>query len=332
MSVMVQDAAPQVDFGRPLTRALLRPELPALAFIAVMVTVFAATAHGFFTTANLQQILAQVAIIGIIALGVNQVVLAGEIDVSVGSALAICAWAAGSVAVDHGGLLLPLVTAVGLGAAIGLVNGFLVVKARIPSIIVTLAMLTALRGGELVFNSIGIAGVPSSSRALGNGSVLGVDAAVVVLLVAVVVVGLLMRHTAWGREVPAVGGNRRAARQAGLPIDAIRWATFLLTGLCVGLAAIVYVGQVAAVQSNAATGLELEVLAAVVIGGTSITGGRGSVAAALVGAVLIGTMLNGMNLLGIVERWQNVFTGGVILLAVASDVVRRRMLRRFVVS
>ncbi len=333
MSVVTEDVRRGgVDFGRPLTRALLRPELPAIVFVGVLIAVFAAIAHGFFTAANLEQILEQVAILGIIALGVNQVILAGEIDVSVGSGLAFCGWAAGSVAVHHGGLALPLLTALGLGAAIGLVNGLLVVKARIPSIIVTLAMLYALRGAGNVFNSIGIAGVPNSSRTLGSGSVLGINVQVVVLLAALAIVALLMSHTRLGREVAAVGGNRHAARHAGLPIDAVRLATFVLTGLCVGLAAMVYIGQVAAVQSNAATGLELQVIAAVVIGGTSIVGGRGSTFSALVGAVVIGTMLDGMNLLGIVERWQNVFIGAVILLAVASEVVRRRLVRRLVIS
>jgi ribose/xylose/arabinose/galactoside ABC-type transport system permease subunit len=150
--------------------------------------------------------------------------------------------------------------------------------------------------------------------------VLGLNVDVIVLLAAFVAVATVMHHTPWGRETAAVGGNRRAALLAGLPTNSIRVATFVLTGLCVGLAALVYIGQVDAVQASTGSDLVLSVVAAVVIGGTSITGGRGSTFAALVGAVLIGTMLNGMSLLGIVERWQDVFTGGVVLLAVGSDV------------
>jgi ribose/xylose/arabinose/galactoside ABC-type transport system permease subunit len=329
MSIAVADARQkQADFGRPLTRCLLRPELPALAFVVVLVVVFGVAAHGFLTWSNFEAILEQSAIIGVIALGLNQVILAGEIDVSVGSGLAFCAWAAGSVAVHSGGFVVPLVVAVGIGSAVGVVNGLLVVTARIPSIIVTLGMLYALRGAEQVFNSVGISGVPSATRILGRGDVLGINVEIVVLLVGFAVIAALMAHTRWGREVPAVGGNRRAARRAGLPIDGIRFATFVLTGACVGLAAMVYLGQLAAVQSATGTGLELQVIAAVVVGGTSIVGGRGSTLAALVGSVLFAAMLNGMNLLGIVERWQDVFTGAVILLAVGSDVVRRRVLSR----
>ena len=332
MSVELTGTRGGVDFDRPLIRALLRPELPVLAFTGVLILALAPTAQGFLTTANLQQILSSVAVLAIVALGLNQVILAGEIDISVGSGLAICAWAAGSVGLAYGSPALTLLTAVGLGTAIGLVNGVLIVKGRIPSIIVTLAMLNVLRGLELVFNSVGVAGVPENSRIFGNGTVLGLDAQVVVLVAAFAIVELLMRHTSWGRDVAAVGGNRRAARQAGLSVDGIRFLTFGLTGLCVGIAAMVHIGEVAAVQSNTGTGFELQVIAAVVIGGTSIMGGRGSTLGPVVGAILIGTMLNGMSLLGIAERWQSVFTGGVILLAIASDVVRGRLLRRLVDS
>jgi ribose/xylose/arabinose/galactoside ABC-type transport system permease subunit len=313
---------------RPLVRLMFRPEFPALIFLFVLIAFFASIAQGFFTAANLQQILVQTSIVGIMALGLNQVVLAGEIDVSVGSNLAVCAWAAGTVAVSEGGLALPTAVALGLGAFVGLINGLLVVAARIPSIIVTLATLYGLQGFEEVFNSVGIAGIPSSSRGFGAGTVLGLNVDVVVLLATFAVVSTVMRHTPWGREAAAVGGNRRAALLAGLPTNSIRLASFVLTGLCVGLAALVYIGQVDAVQASAGSDLVLSVVASVVIGGTSITGGRGSTFAALVGAVLMGTMLNGMSLLGIVERWQDVFTGAVVLLAVGSDVVRQRIVGR----
>jgi ribose/xylose/arabinose/galactoside ABC-type transport system permease subunit len=313
-------------------RLLLRPELPALIFFCVLVAVFTPIAPGFLTAQNLQQVIVQVAIIGIIAAGVNQVILAGEIDVSVGSGLALCAWASGSVALSRGGILLPLLVSLGVGAGIGVINGLLTVKARIPSIIVTLGMLYAIRGVENVLNAVGLSGIPMSSRGMGLGSILGVNVEVIVFVLVFAVVAVIMRHTAWGRETPAVGGNRRAARHDGVNINGIRFGTFILSGLCVGVAAMVYVGQVAAVQSGAETGLELQVIAAVVIGGTSISGGRGSTLAAVAGAIVIGTMLDGMSLLGIVERWQDVFTGGVILFAVGSDVVRRRLVGRLVGS
>ncbi|MGH2866842.1 MAG: ABC transporter permease, partial [Solirubrobacteraceae bacterium] len=241
-------------FRRPIVRLLLRPELPSLVFLVVLVVVFSVTAQGFLTGANVQQIFEQVAILGIVALGLNQVILAGEIDVSMGSLLAVCAATAASVSNHVGGLVAPLAVSLAIGGAAGLLNGLLVTKARIPSIIVTLAGLYALRGAEQVLNAIGIDSVPPGVQGLGSGHILGLDSAVSVLVLCFVGVYLISRHTTWGREVSAVGGNRSAARMAGLRVDRVRLWAFVLVGLCVGLAAMVYIGEVGAVQSNAETG------------------------------------------------------------------------------
>jgi len=141
-----------------------------------------------------------------------------------------------------------------------------------------------------------------------------------------VVMTVVNRHTGWGRNVFAVGGNRKAARLAGLPINRTRFLTFLLVGLFVGIAATVFLGRAGTVQSNTGAGLELQVVASVVIGGTSIAGGRGSSLAAVTGAVLIGVILNGMILMRVPGIWQNVVLGGLILLAVSTDSLRRRIL------
>jgi ribose/xylose/arabinose/galactoside ABC-type transport system permease subunit len=318
--------------GATLSRIVHRPELPAAVFIALMTVAFATTAENFLTISNLQQILEQVAVVGLIAIGLNFVVLTGEIDISVGSSLAVTATLAATVANDVGGWLWPLATAILAGCLIGLVNGLLVTVARIPSIIVTLGMLHVLRGGEMVFNASGIQSVPQEARALGTGEQLGVNTAVLTLLLVFGVMLLVSRQTSWGRDLEAVGGNVRAARTAGLAVTRTKVIAFVVLGACVGVATMVYIGQLDAVQSNAGYGLELSVIAAVIIGGTSITGGRGSVASALVGALFVGIMVNGMNLLGIVERWQDVFTGGVILLALASDAVRIRLVNRMVTA
>jgi len=134
------------------------------------------------------------------------------------------------------------------------------------------------------------------------------------------------RHSTWGRNVFAVGGNRRAARFAGLPIERTRFLAFVLVGVFVGIASMIYLGRAGSVQTNTGTGLELQVVAAVVIGGTSIAGGRGSTLAALTGAVIIGVILNGLILLGVPGIWQQGVLGALILLAVATDVLRRRLL------
>ncbi len=240
--------------------------------------------------------------------------------------LGLCAVAAGAVAVSAGGLILPLLAGVAVGAVAGAVNGLLVTAGRIPSIIVTLGMLYALRGAILlVTGGTWITGVPDQTRVLGTGAVAGIQLPIVILLVLFVVMELVSRHSTWGRNVFAVGGNRRAARFAGLPIDRTRFLAFVLVGVFVGIASVIYLGRAGSVQTNTGTGLELQVVAAVVIGGTSISGGRGSSLAALTGAVLIGVILNGLILLGVPGIWQQAVLGALILLAVATDVVRRRL-------
>ena len=310
-----------------LRRFIARPEAPALVFLAVLLVVFSLSSDKFLSGSNLESILTSVAVLGTIALAVNQVILAGEIDISTGSMMGLCAVAAGAVATSTGGLILPLLSGVAVGALAGAVNGLLVTAGRIPSIIVTLGMLYALRGVILlVTGGTWITGVPDEARVLGTGSVLGISVPVLVLLGLFVVMEAVSRHSTWGRNVFAVGGNRRAARFAGLPIERTRFLAFELVGVFVGIASVIYQGRTGSVQTNTGTGLELQVVAAVVIGGTSIAGGRGSTLAALTGAVIIGVILNGLILLGVPGIWQQGVLGALILLAVATDVLRRRLL------
>lgn len=315
-------------WGDAFRRFVTRPEAPALIFLAVLLLVFSLSSDKFLSGSNLESIVISVAVLGTIALAVNQVILAGEIDISTGSMMGLCAVAAGAVATSTGGLILPLLTGVAVGALAGAVNGFLVTVGRIPSIIVTLGMLYALRGVILlVTGGTWITGIPPETRVLGTGSVFSIGVPVIVLLVLFVVMEVVSRHSTWGRNVFAVGGNRRAARLAGLPIDRTRFLAFVLVGVFVGIASMIYLGRAGSVQTNTGTGLELQVVAAVVIGGTSIAGGRGSTLAALTGAVIIGVILNGLILLGVPGIWQQAVLGALILLAVATDVLRRRLLR-----
>ena len=308
-------------------RWLVRPEAPALVFLAVLLAAFSLSSDKFLSATNLEAIVISVAVLGTIALAVNQVILCGEIDISTGSMMGLCAVAAGAVATSTGGLVLPLLAGVAVGALAGAVNGVLVTLGRIPSIIVTLGMLYALRGVILlVTGGTWITGIPSETRVFGTGSVLGIEVPVLILLTLFVVMELVSRHSTWGRNVFAVGGNRRAARFAGLPIERVRFFAFVLVGVFVGIASLIYLGRAGSVQTNTGTGLELQVVAAVVIGGTSISGGRGSSLAALTGAVLIGVILNGLILLGVPGIWQDAVLGALILLAVATDVLRRRLI------
>src|SRR3712207_2224980 len=220
--------------GAAFRRWLVRPEAPALVFLAVLVVAFSISSDKFLSGSNFESIVISVAVLGTIALAVNQVILCGEIDISTGSMMGLCAVAAGAVATSTGGLILPLLAGVAAGALAGAVNGLLVTLGRIPSIIVTLGMLYALRGVILlVTGGTWITGVPEEARVLGTGSVLGIEYPVLVLLALFVVMEAVSRHSTWGRNVFAVGGNRRASRLAGLPIDRVRFFAFVLVGVFV---------------------------------------------------------------------------------------------------
>ena len=313
--------------GAVVRRFLVRPEAPALAFLVVLLVVFTLANDRFLTASNLESIVDSVAVLGVVALAVNQVVLCGEIDISTGSMLGLCAIAAGAVSLSTGGLFLPLLAGVAVGGLAGALNGALVTLGRIPAIIVTLGMLYALRGVILlVTGGTWITGVPEATRFLGTGKVLGISVPMIILFGLFVVMELVNRHSTWGRNVFAVGGNRLAARFAGLSVNRVRFLAFALVGVFVGIASLIYVGRAGSVQTNTGIGLELQAVAAVVIGGTSISGGRGSSLAALTGAVLIGVILNGLILLGVPGIWQDAVLGGLILLAVATDVLRRRLI------
>jgi ribose/xylose/arabinose/galactoside ABC-type transport system permease subunit len=324
---MTSEAAAHAEGGTRFRRILGRPEAPALVFLVLLVVAFSVLSDKFLSVSNLESILTSVAVLGVIALAVNQVVLCGEIDISTGSMLGLCAVAGGAVATSAGGFVLPLVAAVATGALCGAINGTLVTLGRIPSIIVTLGMLYALRGVILlVTGGTWITGVPNDSRVLGMGNVLGLSVPVIILFGLFLMMEVVGRHSTWGRNVYAVGGNRRAARFAGLPTDRVRFLAFVLVGVFVGVASMIYMGRAGSVQTNTGTGLELQVVAAVVIGGTSISGGRGSPLASLTGAILIGVILNGLVLVGVPGIWQQAVLGALILLAVTTDVVRRRLL------
>jgi len=300
---------------------LRRPEIASSAFLFLLVILLAVTVPAFRTSGNLQGIVSTVAVTGVVALAVNQVILCGEIDISTGSALGLTAAVAGAVAVHTGGVVAPLAAAMAVGLVVGIINGLLSTVARIPSIIVTLGTLNVIRGGLLdkfggtVFNP------PKSSQLLGGGIT-----SIVVLLLLALIFGFINTHTTWGRNVFAVGGNPRAAKLAGLSAGRVQFFCFIAVGLCVGIASLIYLGQVGQIQATAGTGFELQVIAAVVVGGTSITGGRGSTVAPLVGAVLIGVILNALTLLGVAGTWQDFVVGALILLAISADAVRRRIL------
>ncbi len=313
---------------RRLPRWVARPELAPLAFLALVAAVLSITTPAFLALDNLISIVAQVAVVGTVALACNTVILAGEIDVSTGSLLAACSLTFGAVANYTGGVLMPALAAVMLGACIGGLNGLLVTVGRIPSIIATLGMLLMLRGILLVKAAVGVIALPDASRALGLTFLAGIPVPVLILVGVYVLAELFMRNTTVGRDVLAIGSNGRAAAFIGLPIARVKLLCFTLTGISCGVASGVFFGQIGQLQATAATGFELRVIAAVVLGGTSITGGRGSVVAPVLGAILVGVILNALTLNAVPETFEQFILGLLILAAICLDAIRHRIASR----
>lgn len=304
-----------------------RREVSVAIAIGALAVILLAIAPGFFEPANLLNVfLANVPVL-IIAIGMTLVVLTGQIDISVGSMFAICGVMAGWLAVV--GVPMPLV-AVGTcvtGIILGSLNGVLVGYARIPSIVATLATMVALRDG-LTWTTQGawIQGLPASFQWLGTSQ------AVYPLLVALVAAALAagfawgLRSLPAGRGVYATGSNPDAARLAGLRTNTITFGVFALLGGLTGLAALVNSVRFNQIPSNAGLGLELKVIAAVVIGGAAIRGGRGTIAGTLLGVALLSLIGPALTFLGVSAYWERAIQGAIILAAVALDAARAQPL------
>ncbi|MFI5248797.1 MAG: ABC transporter permease [Gemmatimonadales bacterium] len=293
-----------------------------------------AFAAAFFSLGNLVNVALSIAVIGILGAGMTAVILIGGIDLSVGSGIAlagvVAALAAHAAGGDGaGGSLVAagaaVVAALAVGAIGGGITGLAVSRLRAPSFLVTLALLSIERGLAFLFSSgQAVSDLPAGFNWLGQGILLGVP--VPVWLTAACFGGgwFVLSRTVWGRWIYALGGNESAAWLAGIDTRAVALGTYVGNGLLVGLAAVVLTARLGAAVPNAGAGYELDVIAAVVVGGTSLTGGRGTVLGTLAGAVCIGTLDNALNLANVDPYMQRVVVGVVILLAVLGERIRSR--------
>lgn len=295
-------------------------ELILLALIVFLVF----TAPGFASLANTLNVLRTVAMLGIIAFGMTAVIIAGEIDLSVGAgaALAGCivAWFGETYADAWGGT-----AALGVGfiaaLIVGFTTGFMTGKFRqwfnVPSFISTLALFTALRGAaNLITGGFPLSNLPPSFNFFGGGYLLGIPFPVYLFALTFVGMHFLMNHTAFGREVYAVGGNMEAARLSGIDVWKVKSLTLALTGVLTAVSGTLIASQIGSGTGTTATGMELDVIAAVIIGGTSLFGGKGRIWGTFVGVIFLGCISNGMTLLNVSEYWQYVVRGAIILGAV----------------
>jgi len=291
----------------------------ALAFLA-LVAALALLSPSFLSTSNLLNVLRQIAVNALLAFGMTTVILGAGIDLSVGSVLALSGALAGGLSVAGWPPALAMGAALLAGALMGLFNGLFVAYAGIAPFIATLGGLTIFRGVTLVYtDGRPITGLPEAFDLLGNGVWLGVPVPVWVMLAFLGVTHVLLRFTALGRTIYAVGGNEEAARLSGIPVVQVKLFTYAYSGLAAALGALVLTGRLNSAQPTAGAGFELDAIAAVVVGGTSLFGGRGGVTGTFLGAAIIGVLNNGMNLLDVSAFYQQIVKGGVILGALLVD-------------
>ncbi len=287
-----------------------------LAFIA-MTLVLSFLSDRFLTVGNVTNVLRQISVNALLAFGMTVVIIGAGIDLSVGSLLAFAGAIAAGTAVAGIDPILSILLGLLTGVALGAFNGAFVAYGRIAPFIVTLAGLTIFRGMTLVYTGgRPISGLPEAYYVLGNETFLGLPIPVWITLLFLLLTHFILRHTSLGRSVYAVGGNEEAAHLSGIRVARVKLFTYAYSGLAAGLAALVFTGRLNSAQPTAGTGYELDAIAAVVVGGTSLAGGRGNVWGTLLGALIIGVLNNGMNLLNVSSFYQQIVKGGVILAAV----------------
>ncbi len=300
----------------------------ALGLLVLSIGLWIATPY-FATTANLANVAEQSAIVGVIAVGMTFVILTGGIDLSVGSLVALAGIVIGA-AVQRG---MPAMVAVPLGvlasSAAGALNGLMITRGNLPPFIATLGMMSVARGAALMLSDgRPISGFPAGLRALATERVFGVPGPVMLMLALYAFAYFVLTRTVLGRYMYAIGGNEEATALAGVNVKLWKTLVYAISGLSAGLCATLLVARLNSAQPIAGIGYELDAIAAVVIGGTSLLGGSGSVIGTLIGALIMSVLRNGLNLLGVSSYLQQVAIGVVIIAAVLIDMALRRRVQR----
>jgi len=304
-------------------RFSLRRYFPVILFLALC-AFFGLLSPRFLTTANFAIVLQQTVVLLVAALGMTFVIIAGSIDLSVGSIVAIAALVAASLSSDLG--IWAIFPAMLVGTLAGLLNGLIFAKGKVPSFMVTLGTLVAYRGVVLYFTRgapVEITNVVFLRTYSGRTADIP-NAAIIALLVAIIAF-IIFNYTVFGREVRAVGGGERVAVLTGIKVDRVKILVFTLSGLLCGLAGLLQSARVYAATAQLGQGLELDVIAAVVVGGTPLTGGVGSIQGTVLGALIITILSNGMNMLGVDPYIQNIVKGIVLVAAVFVTIDRAKI-------
>lgn len=307
-------------------------KLQALWMLLVVGIVLSFASPVFATSSNLFNVALATSVTALLAVGQTFVIILAEIDLSVGSVLSFSA-AVTALVLQHHSTAVGIIVGLGVGAGVGLVNGLLVTKTKMPSFIVTLAMLSIMAGLSLqITQGNPIAVSDFNFQNIGQARIGGVPVPVWIMVAVFIVFGVLLARTRFGRYIYATGDNPEAARLSGIPTDRVKILAFVISGLLAALAGFIITARLSTAEPSAGAGMELEAIAAVIIGGTSLLGGRGEMIGTVVGALLLGVIDNGMNLLNVSPFLQSVVKGIVILIAVLFDrnatVIRSWLIRR----
>jgi len=312
----------RADRTRTWFRLLVQGDRPYMLYAAfvVLLVVFSVASPYFLSLSNFLNIGRQTTLVSIIAVGMTFVIIARQIDLSVGSTLALSGMAA-ALAMSHvaDNWIVGALAGIGTGAVVGLVNGLLTMRLAIPSFLVTLGTLSVARGLALMVTNTKPVIITNETyfAIFGEGRVAGIPVPIAWTLAATVVGVLLLHYTVYGRQIYAAGGNPTAARYSGIDTRRVTTWAFVLTGMLAGLAALVLSARSHAARPDVVQGLELDVIASVILGGCSLFGGRGFILGTLLGSLIIGTLNNGLVLLGVSSPLQLVIKGAIIVAAVA---------------
>lgn len=300
--------------------------LIAFAVLYLFLAINPATSEAFLTRQNMFNVLRQISTNLYIACGMTMVIILGGIDLSVGSIIALSGCVAAACVARHG-MPIPVALLIGtlLGAAFGMINGVIISKTTIPPFIVTLATMNVARGFAYVYTGGSpVRVVTKEWQFIGAGYIGMIPVPVIIMLLVLITTALLMNNTRFGRHIYAVGGNIQAARFSGISVGKVKFWVYSFSGLMAGLAGVVLASRMYSGQPTAGNGAEMDAIAAVVVGGTSMAGGAGKIGGTIIGALIIGFLNNGLNLLNVNSFWQYVVKGIVILLAVFVDFIRNR--------
>lgn len=299
--------------------------LPIIAALIIVSVVLSFMTPAFLTASNLTNIVTQSAVVGIAAIGATFVIITSGIDLSVGSNIALSGMIGAIVAQSTGNGFFGIVTVIVVAAVVGAFNGASVAWLRLAPFIVTLASMGMARGLTLqVSQGQSVYGLPESLNWLGASAIFDVKTSALVTVLLFVVAHFVLSQTTFGHRIYAVGGNAEAARLAGINVRGVIFAAYVIAGVMAGVAALILLGRLDSATPNAASGTELQVIAAVVIGGTSLFGGKGSMVGTFVGVLLIGVINNGLTLLNVSSFWVQFVQGALIFLAVLLDSVNTR--------